>query len=256
MNDSKKHNSILFLTTLSVYLGLVLVGGASSPVLAQAAMTRNFDIQEEIEFKDELDKKPDEKDCWNKAPQDVIDLLNSDFLSDEIIDFIADLENLSKIGNYTNGERFDFQFEYKATKGGKAQTQTQYPPIISNEWIRLAASERVENLASNNNYRITYYRYDEELKTETSHSAVKFSFENDELVIKVSKELESDKIAEETASLYNQTFVTGICSDYIEKSHKVIYQNTKAFAENNQVFTITRLPRASIDSLLAETDAN
>ena len=61
MSDKKKYNSIVFLTTLSVYLGLVLVGGAGSPVLAQAALTRNFDIQEEIEYKDDLDKKPDDE---------------------------------------------------------------------------------------------------------------------------------------------------------------------------------------------------
>ncbi len=33
---SKNHNSIIFLTTLSVYLGLVLVGGSSPQVLAQS----------------------------------------------------------------------------------------------------------------------------------------------------------------------------------------------------------------------------
>ena len=34
-----------------------------------------------------------------------------------------------------------------------------------------------------------------------------------------------------------------------------IYENTKISAENNQVFVVTRLPRASIDELLAETNA-
>ena len=62
MSQRNKNNSIIFLTTLSVYLGLVLVGGAMSPVLAQAALTRNFDIQDEIEVKDDLDKKPKEND--------------------------------------------------------------------------------------------------------------------------------------------------------------------------------------------------
>jgi hypothetical protein len=58
LSNGKNHNSILFLTTLGVYLGLVLVG-ATPQVLAQAAMTRQFDVKDEIEVKDDLDKKPD-----------------------------------------------------------------------------------------------------------------------------------------------------------------------------------------------------
>lgn len=60
MNNRKNYNSIVFLTTLSVYLGLVLVGGATPSVLGQAATTRNFDIKSEIVVEDDLDKKPDE----------------------------------------------------------------------------------------------------------------------------------------------------------------------------------------------------
>lgn len=58
MDKRKGQNSILFLTTLGVYLGLVLVG-ATPQVLANAATTRNFDIRDEIEFQDKLDKDPD-----------------------------------------------------------------------------------------------------------------------------------------------------------------------------------------------------
>ena len=41
-----------------MYLGLVLAG-ATPQVLAQAAMTRQFDVKDEIEVKDNLDKKPE-----------------------------------------------------------------------------------------------------------------------------------------------------------------------------------------------------
>ena len=60
MNNRKTQNSILVLATLGVYLGLVLVGAAPQ-VLAQAAMTRQFDVKDEIEVKDDLDKKPDDE---------------------------------------------------------------------------------------------------------------------------------------------------------------------------------------------------
>ena len=49
---------MIVLATLGVYLGLVLAG-ATPQVLAQAAMTRQFDVKDEIEFKDDLDNKPD-----------------------------------------------------------------------------------------------------------------------------------------------------------------------------------------------------
>ena len=41
-----------------MYLGLVLAG-ATPQILAQAAMTRQFDVKDEIEVTDNLDKKPD-----------------------------------------------------------------------------------------------------------------------------------------------------------------------------------------------------
>lgn len=59
MKSSKTNNSILFLTTLGVYLGLVLVG--ATPVLGHVATTRHFEISDEIEYKDDLDKKPDDE---------------------------------------------------------------------------------------------------------------------------------------------------------------------------------------------------
>ena len=55
----KSHNSILFLTTLGVYLGLILVG-ATPQVLAQAATTKQFTIREEVSISDDLDKQPDD----------------------------------------------------------------------------------------------------------------------------------------------------------------------------------------------------
>jgi hypothetical protein len=55
--SGKNHNSILFLTTLGVYLGLVLVG-ATPQVLAQAATAKQFNVKDEIGKKDNLDDNP------------------------------------------------------------------------------------------------------------------------------------------------------------------------------------------------------
>src|SRR2546422_7570487 len=61
MNKPKNQNSILVLATFGVYLGLVLVG-ATPQVLAQAATAKQFNVKDEIEVKDNLDKKPDRTD--------------------------------------------------------------------------------------------------------------------------------------------------------------------------------------------------
>lgn len=70
MTNRKNYNSILFLT---VYLGLVLVGG-SSHVFAYAATNSLFDIRNEIEFKEDLDNKPDDSCAKLKAEIDEQDI--------------------------------------------------------------------------------------------------------------------------------------------------------------------------------------
>ena len=54
-----------------MYLGLVLAG-ATPQVLAQAAMTRQFNVKDEVEVKDELDKKP------NKVTTDPVETASSE----------------------------------------------------------------------------------------------------------------------------------------------------------------------------------
>jgi hypothetical protein len=57
LSKRKNQNSVLVLATLGVYLGLVLVG-ATPQVLAQAAMTKQFNVKDEVEVKENLDKNP------------------------------------------------------------------------------------------------------------------------------------------------------------------------------------------------------
>src|SRR5215203_2872032 len=97
MSERKNYNSIVFLTTLSVYLGLVLVGGATPSVLAQAATTRDFNIKNEIVVEDDLDKKPDD---------DVIKLSEATGgYFDDLESLIEDLNKLHQI------EKFNLDFD-------------------------------------------------------------------------------------------------------------------------------------------------
>jgi len=74
LQKRSNHNSILFLTTLSVYLGLLLVGAPTGVLGQPAAMSRNFDISEEFEIADDLDNKPD--DTAVKADSVTVSSLN------------------------------------------------------------------------------------------------------------------------------------------------------------------------------------
>lgn len=60
METKRTQNSVIFLATLGVYIGL-LMAGSSPGIIAQqsAAMTRNFELSEEFEVRDELDRDPE-----------------------------------------------------------------------------------------------------------------------------------------------------------------------------------------------------
>jgi len=186
MSELKKHNSIIFLTTLSVYLGLVLVGGASSPILAQAALTRNFDIQEEIEYKDDLDKKPD----------------------DEILSFAKSLNSF---------------FE-----------EIKFSPEDLQQLDRI---EKI-NLSFN------------EVDVENLNFVSRFEFKNEASTVKSNQQR-----AEWIVRHFNQTLNKYEFDDE-KKIVRQMHKFTEIKSDNNRIFLITNLPRASIDLLLAEKDAN
>ena len=206
MSNSKNYNSIVFLTTLSVYLGLVLVGGASSPVLAQAALTRNFDIQEEIEFKDDLDKKPDEK-------------------SDE--------------------------------SSGENQSLNIYSDVLLYFTERASLSER--KVSINFDCKLYQQGFDNEFSLKKDQ----FVLENLEIIFgkdwTTSKlNIKSKSFDANSNGLISQlnANLTSLRLESKDTFEKLILDNTSVITENNQVFIVTNLPRASIDSLLADKDAN
>ena len=59
MSQKKSQNPFLLLTTLGVYIGLLMAGGTPGVIAQQAALTRNFELSEEFEVRDDLDRDPD-----------------------------------------------------------------------------------------------------------------------------------------------------------------------------------------------------
>lgn len=92
MKNRKSNNSALVLAMLGVYLGLALAGAAPQ-VLANAALTRNFDITDEIGRSDDLDKDPNDE----RSP-----------LTTSVQIYLEDVEYfLATLGRLAEGGKFD-----------------------------------------------------------------------------------------------------------------------------------------------------
>lgn len=149
--SSKRYNQVLFLMTLSVYMGLVLAGGAS-PALAQAAMAKaamakGFDLNTELEARDDLDKKPkDEKssDFVERAREESSPVF-AEFTADLYSGAIDIEKALAKIGRGNlNFSAFDFDLslsgyqpkvltERSITHDHLNKDAVHYEPVFENE---------------------------------------------------------------------------------------------------------------------------
>ncbi len=223
MTSGKNYNSIVFLTTLSVYLGLVLVGG-TPPVLAHAAMTRQFDIQNEIEVKDDLDKKPDDEDFPTLFVQFLNDIKESGKIGKialpiqtnfrfEANFFYGEMDRGAGFGVDSSADKYlaaiVYSFEQKLEP--KAYKLADYPRFLAKD-IKFNLQATDANLS----LKITFGKYQ----------------------------------AEQFAEFLNKKFAVSAIS--VKKVLlKQVYENTKATSENNEVFIVIRLPRGSLDAFLA-----
>ena len=228
MSKGKSYNRIVFLTTLSVYLGLVLVGG-TAPVLAHSALTKHFDIRNEIEFKDDLDNKPDNEEIENSSKEDFPTLIAK--LLNEIKENIESGKipiSISKDFHYA--AEFG-QYQYGSGSATGAEHNNNFDFIIQNaihEKFQRKAFELSDYIEGYRNARVS-------VEAVAGNWSLKISF--------------SKSNAAQFAEFLNREFSSSADSTK-DKLLKQIYENTQAASENNQVFIVTRLPRGSIDSLL------
>ncbi|MDQ3748417.1 MAG: hypothetical protein M3367_05275 [Acidobacteriota bacterium] len=234
MSQRDKNNSIIFLTTLSVYLGLVLVGGATSSVLAQAALTRNFDVQEEIEVRDDLDNKPDDEEARN--------LPNGD-LPAVFAQLLNEIKEEVKNGKISLPLQADFiiDVQYRASK---MCSGTSIGSNISDQNLSDFVGNAVNRKFESKIYEITDYGSGKSEKG----GRVRLEANSTDLTLEISF---TKSNAEQFADFLNQEFSLSTVS--VENTlTKQIYENTTATSENNQVFIVTRLPRGSLDELLKQ----
>lgn len=245
MSKQHKNNSIIFLTTLSVYLGLVLVGGAMSPVLAQAATTRNFNVQDEIEVKDDLDNKPSDEDL------DFSEAIKSYF--DDVEDLIEDFQKYHRNKKFDlDSERFDFEkhLGIGCNVGGQAVVNGHSVIKIDHRPIERALDYAISSFDD-------WETFSDCLPTEkfkdnfTSRFKLKVSYDTSELKIEISAPKRTNQRADYLAERFKQSY--GLYEvDEENVIVKSIYQSTFINSENNQVFIVTRLPRGSLDELLKQ----
>ena len=228
MSNSKGYNSIVFLTTL--YLGLVMVG-AAPPILAQAALTQRIEIQNEFETDDDLDKKPD----------------GGVESKDDFPSFFTQL--LTEIKT----EAINGKISLPLQTNLRVEGQFKRSPLCNNGSISTNISNKdLSSLVQNaleQKFKLKAFELDD--SDREKNVKISLNSSNPYFLLKISF---SKNKAERFAEFLNREFSS---SADLAKGRllKQIYVNTKVASENNQVFIVTRLPRASIDDFLAENNA-
>lgn len=243
MNNRKGQNSLLFLTTLGVYLGLVLVG--ATPVLGHAATTRNFEISEEIEIKDDLDRKPDDK---KRSP---LEMSIGNYYAD-IEYFLYSLERLKKAG------KFDLTVDTF-----ELSQATALPCVADNKVgsytaeTLLTSNKTLQPLLEGTTKRITdgfgfadCIPSDKFAGQEATHSHFALKLNADGLSLEVTGVKKSP--AEVSAYLRELTAAWDqFRLQAKEPVKKHISDGTRIAGKADKILVVTRLPRAGLISLLA-----
>jgi hypothetical protein len=246
VSKAKGHNSILFLTTLGVYLGLVLVGGAAPHVYAHAATTRHFEISDEIEVTDDLDKDPD----GDKSS-----------LSDSIGVYLQDVEFfLRGLTRLNQAGKFDPRsdtFEVGQTTllpcvpANKTGSYTADQFVTANESLRPSLEWFSKRLTDG--YSLADCLPSPHFNGgKAAASRFVFKLDKDAFTVEVRVKKAS---RDEAGRLFVEIKQSYSLFDPTEKNpvRREVFNHTSFRAENDQTFVVTRLPRADLDSLLASS---
>lgn len=244
MKDRKPQNSALLIATIGVYLGLVLAGAAPQ-VLANAALSKQFNVRDEIEFKDDLDNKPDD-------PRSPVSVSVKVYLED-VEYFLSSLGRLSSKGKFDlNKDSFDV-VESTLLPCAESNLAARYSPVkfvASSESSRSALEYLSRGMiygyslgdcVPNSEFKnVTAADSRFNLKLDASDFSINVGVkkENPQRALDLQRELAS------VLALYSAQDATPL--------RKKIIDSTNFRAENDQLLINLRLPRGSLPSLLAE----
>lgn len=239
MSNSKNYNSIVFLTTLSVYLGLVLVGGTPS-VYAQER-TGKIDLTQ-----DEVFRRVTEK-CSKITPRIERLFYPNPPLLNSIDEYVNALVDLTAHSECTSPDGFAFIGKIYFSDGTYlSKNSVQQKPSSKGSWVSGVLSSHIFTISNS----LPHGSKSGELYFE-----IDFELNKSELLCSAKFTQDSADIAHQTAVLYQNSLQQWQSAKRNTKE-KALYENTYISSENNQIFIVTRLPRASIDEFLADkTDA-
>jgi hypothetical protein len=224
LSKAKNHNSILFLTTLGLYLGLVMVGG-TSPVMAQRSMAR-----------------PAAK-IVSPSPGKTVSVRSQDDLYVlSVVRLVEELNRLSKRG------QFDWSSVLKYKIEDLSICESDNSPSFLAFGDLGKAHDAVDDSAVKLARHIFIKKAEIGLGDIYSHRIdYKFTLENDTLAVSaVLKDLSASPISVRGLTAYFEKFASASSSD----RGKIVADHTEVTSQNDQIFIVTRLPRGSIDSLL------
>ena len=227
MTNRKSNNSILFLTTLGVYLGLFLVGGAAPQVFAHGALTRNFELQDEIEVSDDLEKKPDDE----QALEIYSSALESIFVTaGELVDNFPVLVEQG---------RYDFNTYYGINQtGGLTGVSYQGKGVTSGKYTFPILS--------------LFKALPHSADPDTKPLHLVFAVNSESFEFKVALRQDLPENASRLAGMYAALLPT-LKERHASAARRLIYENTQISSNESQVYIVTRLPRAGLAALLASS---
>ncbi|MEQ1606189.1 MAG: hypothetical protein ABL999_15110 [Pyrinomonadaceae bacterium] len=243
MSIHKTQNPILVIATLGVYFGLILAG-ATPQVLANAAMTRQFDVKDEIEIKDDLDTKPDDERSPVTASVQI---------------YFEDVEYfLASLGKLKNSNKFDLD------RDSFSVAKNSLLPCVDTNRAGRYAPIRFESSNEASRYALDYfsrgmeYGYSlgdciatNEFDVTAADSRFAFSLDKKLFAVNVTVKKDSPARALELVRQLETTLKLYSNQPTNSKLRQAVIRNTTFKAQNDQVFVVTRLPRAGLITLLS-----
>ncbi len=226
-----------------MYLGLLMAGATPGVLANPAAMTRQFDVKDELELEEKLDKKPDDERSPVKMSVQI-------YLED-VEHFLSNLQRLKDAG----------KFDLRNDTFSLAQS-TLLPCVDSNlagryTPIRFVTTSDSSRPALEYLSRGMVYGYslgdcvvNDGFEIAAADSRFNVDLDKNAFSINVRVRKENPQRAHDLIRS-----LEGTIRLYATNSNRVrerVIERTTFHAENDQVFVRTRLPRADLDSLLAK----
>lgn len=233
--SSSRQNSFLAVATLGVYLGLILAGATPS-VLAQAATAKQFSVKDEVGKSDDLDKKPDGCDLLAAKVRER----QAQFYFNErdLLDYAAGLQNTLRSYLELHGALPNLAWETSVSDISYHLVSRVEPagkPVL----VDARAGRSVDHgvLA---------------LSGDIPGTSSKFGIVSNgiDLVTTATTSRHDTTEAHRAVLAYDSLLDLYRCS-LPSGDQKLIIDNSRVEWCKNEVLIITRLPRGSLDTLLA-----